>query len=306
MPNADSQRKRSLSRLRVVALPVVAVAVVWAVFGGGSTASADGGDCLHGQITFNSAPALSDTAPSITSSSGSWTSCQIPFTGFYKEWLRNGSVFSGPTWVSGALTNFSYTVQEPDMTQALTSGVQPCNSDGCYGSYVGSSNSITPTYEADYLADELEEAGSFSLISSEEARGGELPGVLTDVEDAGPPAEPAGEICWSTYPNTPYVSKGRWGFQRKVKQFTNWCARTGNHLITYRRTSTSTEVGWFCGTTSREQWKVGGGINFLFVTMHSGAEFSCNLHWAPDIHSTGWLEVKYEYGARSIVASRRP
>ena len=62
--------------------------------------------CTVGQIVKTADPALSAPSPTyagntITSSGGSWTSCGVSISGFYTEWLRDGAVVSGPTWVAG-------------------------------------------------------------------------------------------------------------------------------------------------------------------------------------------------------------
>jgi hypothetical protein len=122
-----------------------------ALFAGAQRAAAASPQCRYGEITLNVPPTLSAPNPTypgdtITSSGGSWTSCGVPFTRFYKEWLRDGVVFSGPDEVAGAPASFTYTVQAADVGHAIRSAVQPCNADvGCYGSFVQSSNSIVPS-----------------------------------------------------------------------------------------------------------------------------------------------------------------
>jgi hypothetical protein len=135
--------------LRAGAASVLAVA---ALFAGGqrAAATATSPDCLYGEITLNVAPALTAPDPiypggTVTSSGGSWTSCGAPFSRFYKEWLRDGVVVSGPDEVAGAPAGFTYTVQAADVGHVIRSAVQPCNVDGCYGSFVQSSNAIVPS-----------------------------------------------------------------------------------------------------------------------------------------------------------------
>ena len=117
----------------------------------GTTSAAGSPQCNYGEITLNVPPVLTAPNPTrpgdtITSSGGSWTSCGVPFSGFYKEWLRDGAVFSGPTFVSGSPASFTYTAQAGDVGHAIRSAVRPCNDDtGCYPSFVQSSNAITPT-----------------------------------------------------------------------------------------------------------------------------------------------------------------
>jgi len=82
---------------------VVGVAVVAIVAGGGRAVA--GTDCWYGQITMSSRPLLSAPSPShvgdtITSSGGGWAVCGgEAINGFNKEWLRDGTVISGPDWV---------------------------------------------------------------------------------------------------------------------------------------------------------------------------------------------------------------
>ena len=133
-------------------------AAIWAgvlaavlLFVGAQGAAAASPQCHYGEITLNVAPVLSAPNPThpgdtITSSGGSWTSCGVPFSHFYKEWLRDGVVFSGPFEVAGAPASFTYTVQPADVGHQIRSAVEPCNDDvGCYGSFVQSSNAIVPT-----------------------------------------------------------------------------------------------------------------------------------------------------------------
>ena len=103
--------------------------------------------CNTGQIVKAADPALSAPSPTypgnaITSSGGSWTSCGEALTGFYKEWLRDGAVVSGPTFVASSPASFTYIVQAADAGHSIRSAVLPCNADGCYGAYASSSNAI--------------------------------------------------------------------------------------------------------------------------------------------------------------------
>jgi hypothetical protein len=133
-------------------------AAIWAaalavavLFAGAQRAAAASPQCHYGEITLNVAPVLSAPNPTypgdtITSSGGSWTSCGVAFSGFYKEWLRDGVVFSGPTFVAGVPASFAYTVQSTDVGHQIRSAVQPCNDEtGCYGSFVQSSNAVVPS-----------------------------------------------------------------------------------------------------------------------------------------------------------------
>ena len=105
--------------------------------------------CNTGQIVKAADPTLSAPSPTnpgstITSSGGSWTSCGEAFTGFYKEWLRDGAIVSGPTFVASSPASFTYVVQAADAGHSIRSAVLPCNADGCYSAYASSANAIVP------------------------------------------------------------------------------------------------------------------------------------------------------------------
>lgn len=144
-------------QLRAFAAPLGAgaasvLAIATLLVGGQRAAAATSPQCHYGEITLNVPPILTAPDPTypgdtITSSGGSWTSCGVPFSRFYKEWLRDGVVISGPDEVQGAPASFTYVVQPGDVGHAIRSAVQPCNDDtGCYGSFVQSSNAIVPSY----------------------------------------------------------------------------------------------------------------------------------------------------------------
>src|SRR5262245_6606040 len=117
---------RICSARRTVALPLVAVAVALTVglMRGGNAAA--GPACEPGEITLDSPPTLTANPPNINSTGGSWEKCGSWWTGYYVEWLRNGVVISGPTWVPDSPGPFSYRVQQADMNQPITSAIKPC------------------------------------------------------------------------------------------------------------------------------------------------------------------------------------
>jgi len=127
----------------------VGVAVLAAVAGAGRGVA--GTDCLYGQITMSSRPLLSAPSPAqvgdtITSSGGGWAVCGGEgINGFNKEWLRDGTVISGPDWVAGWPDSFTYTIQAADVGHELRSAVSPCDDDfGCYTPPAQSSNAVVP------------------------------------------------------------------------------------------------------------------------------------------------------------------
>jgi hypothetical protein len=126
----------------------VALAAAFLLSGGRAIA---GSSCWYGQIFMNGRPLLSAPSPAhvgdtITSTGGAWSTCQDePFTGFYKEWLRDGVVIGGPDWVEGPPASFTYTIQAEDIGHEIRSAVSACDIDyGCYLPYAESSNAVIP------------------------------------------------------------------------------------------------------------------------------------------------------------------
>jgi hypothetical protein len=87
-------------------------------------------------------------------------------------------------------------------------------------------------------------------------------------------------------------SWGTWPYDQQVYDHTYYCVVTGSH-ITSRSTSVSTG-GTLCGTESRSNWIVSGGIGYSWMVVHAEARFSCPtvIPWVT-IHPTDWLETSY-------------
>jgi hypothetical protein len=103
-------------------------------------------DCNAGEILLNGSPVLSlPQHPSyagnaISSTGGAWSICGGgSFTGYYAEWLRDGTVISGPNWTLGPPGTFSHTIVSADGNHAIRSAVDPCDDEGCYPSFAQSS-----------------------------------------------------------------------------------------------------------------------------------------------------------------------
>ena len=127
-----------------------ATAAATALLLSGGHASA-GTNCIPGEIRLGSRPVLSAPNPArpgdtITSTGGAWSTCNgEPFTGFYKEWLRDGAVINGPDWVEGPPADFTYTIQQADVGHEIRSAVSACDEEyGCYLPYAQSSNAVVP------------------------------------------------------------------------------------------------------------------------------------------------------------------
>jgi hypothetical protein len=85
---------------------------------------------------------------------------------------------------------------------------------------------------------------------------------------------------------------GTWPYDQQVYDHTYYCAVTGDH-ITYRSTTVTTG-GTLCGTESRNNWIVSGGIGSFWMVVHAEARFSCPtvVPWVT-LHPTDWLETSY-------------
>jgi hypothetical protein len=85
---------------------------------------------------------------------------------------------------------------------------------------------------------------------------------------------------------------GTWPYDQQVYDHTYYCAVTGDH-ITYRSTTVTTG-GTLCGTESRNNWIVSGGIGYFWMVVHAEARFSCPtvVPWVT-LHPTDWLETSY-------------
>jgi hypothetical protein len=96
--------------------------------------------CNIGVITNSGPPQItgSTTVGSILTHTtyGNWSSCGEPINGYMIEWLQDANVISGES-------SPSYTTRTADIGHYVRSGVQACNADGCYGTYV-LSNQIGP------------------------------------------------------------------------------------------------------------------------------------------------------------------
>ena len=85
---------------------------------------------------------------------------------------------------------------------------------------------------------------------------------------------------------------GTWPYDQQVYDHTYYCAVIGDH-ITYRSTTVTTG-GTICGTESRDDWIVSGGIGYSWMVVHAQARFACPtaVPWLV-LHPTDWLETAY-------------
>jgi RHS repeat-associated protein len=100
--------------------------------------------CIQGLITYNGTPPVinsgassvnAGTALTVTSY-GSWTVCGESITSYMYQWVRGGTVVQSGT----AATIPNYATGSADIGSSDHVNVQPCDADGCYGSYISSNN----------------------------------------------------------------------------------------------------------------------------------------------------------------------
>lgn len=85
---------------------------------------------------------------------------------------------------------------------------------------------------------------------------------------------------------------GTWPYDQKVYDHTYYCVVTGDHITS--RSTTVTTGGTLCGTESRNNWIVSGGIGYFWMVVHAEARFSCPTAIPYiSLHPTDWLETSY-------------
>jgi hypothetical protein len=109
-----------------------------------------------------------------------------------------------------------------------------------------------------------------------------------------------GNACW-------YValrnSLGVFPYERTHHAATYWCAVYGQYL-TYRRTDTRGDTNGFCSTTGTGSWKMGGGVYYRWVKVHTWSSFSCPTPWWWSLHDTLWMNIAYNvWGSYAVEES---
>lgn len=153
----------------------------------------------------------------------------------------------------------------------------------------------------------------FRRVTPEEATTEAFPNGRTgEVEQAAPndgqaPVSAAssegsvgGNACW-------YValrnSLGVFPYERTHHAATYWCAVYGQYL-TYRRTDTRGDTNGFCSTTGTGSWKMGGGVQYRWVKVHTWSSFSCPTPWWWSLHDTLWMNIAYNaWGSYAVEES---
>lgn len=86
--------------------------------------------------------------------------------------------------------------------------------------------------------------------------------------------------------------RGLGPYSREHGAGTYWCYAFGSH-ITYRRTSTMWRTGAFCWREAHENHRIGGGIGYSWVEIHSEVWFRCHTPWWFDLHDSLWMNIAY-------------
>jgi hypothetical protein len=125
-------------------------------------------------------------------------------------------------------------------------------------------------------------------------------GVESPVSAASSEGSVGGNACW-------YValrnSLGVFPYERTHHAATYWCAVYGQYL-TYRRTDTRGDTNGFCSTTDTGSWKMGGGVHYRWVKVHTWSSFSCPTPWWWSLHDTLWMNIAYNvWGSYAVEES---
>lgn len=111
-----------------------------------------------------------------------------------------------------------------------------------------------------------------------------------------------GNGCW-------YVALanglGVFPYERTHHAATYWCAVYG-HYLTYRRTDTRGDTNGFCSTTGTGSWKMGGGVYYRWVKVHTWSSFSCPTPWWWALHDTLWMNIAYNAWGNYAIEERYP
>jgi hypothetical protein len=129
---------------------------------------------------------------------------------------------------------------------------------------------------------------------------------------AAPPASKAqasssegaagGNACW-------YVAVanglGVFPYERNHHAATYWCAVYAQYL-TYRRTDTRGAPNGFCSATGTGSWKMGGGVYYRWVKVHTWSSFSCPTPWWWTLNDTLWMNIAYNVWGNYAIEESHP
>jgi hypothetical protein len=139
-------------------------------------------------------------------------------------------------------------------------------------------------------------SGRTGEVETAAQRDVDSPATASDEGAAG------GNACW-------YValrnSLGVFPYEREHHAATYWCAVYG-HYLTYRRTDTRGDTNGFCSTTGTGSWKMGGGVYYRWVKVHSWSSFSCPTPWWWSLHDTLWMNIAYNVWGNFAVEESYP
>jgi hypothetical protein len=177
----------------------------------------------------------------------------------------------------------------------------------------------TPTPEkvrADFVANKKGPTVlEFRRVTAEEAMTNAFPsGRMGEAERAAEPVLESpfatasseggagGNACW-------YLALanglGVFPYARTHHAATYWCAVYGQYL-TYRRTDTRGDTNGFCSTTGTGNWKMGGGVYYRWVKVHTWSSFSCPTPWWWSLHDTLWMNIAYNAWGNYAIEERHP
>ncbi len=127
--------------------------------------------------------------------------------------------------------------------------------------------------------------------------------AVTDTRTTSSTASPA-RVEGATAGQCRYVEyvngRGVYPYDRHHHVGTYWCYVYNSH-ITYRRSNTWGRTGPVCATTNAANWRIGGGVGYRWVKIHSEAWFSCSTPWWFPLNDSLWMQVAYNVFGNSAV-----
>jgi hypothetical protein len=127
-------------------------------------------------------------------------------------------------------------------------------------------------------------------------------GLASPFAAASTEGSAGGNACW-------YVALanglGIFPYERTHHAATYWCAVYGQYL-TYRRTDTRGDTNGFCSTTGTGNWKMGGGVYYRWVKVHTWSSFSCPTPWWWSLNDTLWMNIAYNVWGSYAIEERYP
>jgi hypothetical protein len=110
-------------------------------------------------------------------------------------------------------------------------------------------------------------------------------------------------VCWYLELSN---ARGYFPYHRRHHLATHWCANYYGGDINFRQSWTWGTVSGTCDVTETDNWKIGGGVGYNWVKVHSHASFSCPTPWWWRLNDTLWMNVAYNVWGNWAVEESDP